>query len=514
MQPPDTTPYWLASAHLPHFPALASDLNVHVAIVGGGITGLTAAYLLKRAGITVALIERERCATIDTGHTTAHLTSVTDLGLHTMRERFGDTTARAVWDAGGAAIDQIVTTIRAEDIECDFRWVPGYLHVPFRAADAAKHRETIEREAVAARELGIRAEWVERTPNFETPGLRFAHQAEFHPLKYLTALAAQIPGDGSHIFEHTASDEIEAEPLAVKVGEHRIRCRHVILATHNPLTGKAGTMKSMLFQTKLALYTSYALGAKLPAGTIPEACFWDTADPYGYLRVERRGNYDYAIYGGEDHKTGQADATIDRYARLEEAFRAFAPDVRVDHRWSGQVITTDDGLPFIGEFVDRQFIATGYAGNGMTFGTLGGMMAADHVLHRKNPWTELLDPKRTKVLGGTWNYLRENKDYPYFLLRDWLGGTEGDSLDAVGRNQGKVLSLAGRKVAAHRDADGKLSLCSPVCTHLQCIVDWNDAEQTWDCPCHGSRFKPTGEVISGPAESPLEKIKLADVQEG
>jgi glycine/D-amino acid oxidase-like deaminating enzyme/nitrite reductase/ring-hydroxylating ferredoxin subunit len=503
----DTTSYWQASSSLPHFPKLVSDVNVHAVVIGGGITGITAAYLLKRAGVTVALLERERCATIDTGHTTAHLTCVTDLRLSELKDTFGASVARAVWDAGAAAIDQIVANIRAEDIDCGFRWLPGYLHAPFHShKSAAVEVSALERDAAVALELGIRAEFLRTVPCFETPGVHFPMQAVFHPLKYLSALVARIPGDGCHIFEASAVDEVETEPLAVKVGDHRVRCRYIIVATHNPLVGKTSLVQATLFQSKLALYTSYALGAKLPSGTIPEGAYWDTADPYGYLRVEHRGSYDYAIYGGEDHKTGQLDDTTRPYERLEKRFLEFAPEVKVDHRWSGQVIETNDGLPFIGEMSDHQFVSTGYAGNGMTFGTVGAMMATDAVLHRKNPWTDLFDPHRTKIRGGTWDYLRENRDYPFYLLRDRLGKAEGDSLDVLERNDGKILKLGGKKVAAYRDAHGHVTLCSPVCTHLQCIVGWNKAEQTWDCPCHGSRFKPTGEVISGPAEQPLEKV--------
>ena len=268
-------------------------------------------------------------------------------------------------------------------------------------------------------------------------------------------------------------------------------------------------MASALFlQTKLSLYTSYALGARVRAGFAPKASFWDTGDPYGYLRVDARRGYDYLIYGGEDHKTGQVTDTKASYANLERKLLAIAPRARVDHRWSGQVITTNDGLPLIGETASRQFAATGYAGNGMTFGTLGGMMAADAALRRRNPWQGIFDIHRTKLLGGTWNYLKENKDYPFYMVRDWLSGAEGKSLRSVGKGQGKILNLDGRKVAASRSQDGKVSLCSPICTHLQCIVAWNTAERTWDCPCHGSRFKPTGEVISGPAEEALEKIAI------
>ncbi|QYM78596.1 FAD-dependent oxidoreductase [Horticoccus luteus] len=500
----NTTPYWIDTASLPRFPKLNMDLDVDAVVVGGGITGLTAAYLLKQAGKTVVVLERRRCASVDTGHTTAHLTSVTDKSLGELRHQFGSDHTRAVWDAGAAAIDQIVRNMRAEDIACDFRWVTGYWHGSL--AEAAGDPERFEREAETARELGIAAEFRASVPFVARPGVAFAHQAIFHPRKYLAALARRIDGDGSRIFENTAVTEVQAEPLTVKADKFAVRCRYVVLATHTPLMGITGLTDALLFQTKLALYSSYALGAKLAPGTVPEAAFWDTTEPYYYVRVERKRGHDYVIFGGEDHKTGQGDEA-DAYARLEARLREFLPDAAVDHRWSGQVITTNDGLPFIGETAPRQFAATGFAGNGMTFGTLGGMMAADAMLGRKNPWQQLFSPERKHLVGGTWNYVAENKDYPFYMLRDWLARGDGTSLQELAREEGKILELDGRKVAAYRDAAGAVTMCSPVCTHLKCIVGWNAAEKTWDCPCHGSRFTPQGEVISGPAEEPLEKIE-------
>jgi Rieske Fe-S protein len=261
-----------------------------------------------------------------------------------------------------------------------------------------------------------------------------------------------------------------------------------------------------LFQSKLVLYTSYAIGAAVPPGLIPQAAFWDTSDPYYYLRVDRGTGTDYAILGGEDHRTGQEHDTRSVFDRLEKRFLEIIPEAVVDKRWSGQVIVTNDGLPFIGETARSQFAATGFAGNGMTFGTLGGMMAVDAALHRYNPWQKLFDPGRKQAGGGIWDSIKQNAEYPYYLIRDRLAPTESDSIADVAPRQGKIISLDGKKIAAYRDAAGKLSLCSPVCTHLKCIVDWNNAEETWDCPCHGSRFRPTGEVISGPAEHPLEKL--------
>jgi Rieske Fe-S protein len=307
------------------------------------------------------------------------------------------------------------------------------------------------------------------------------------------------------VFEHTESEEVTDDPLSVKAAGHSMSCAYVVIATHTPLMGKTNIASASLFQTKLSLYSSYVLGGRVPKGTLPDALFWDTADPYHYLRLDPHRDYDYAIFGGQDHKTGQTTNTEACYSALERTLNESIPGIQITHRWSGQVIETHDGLPFIGETSPRQFAATGYAGNGMTFGTLAGVMARDAVLGLPNPWSELFDAGRTKVKGGAWDYIKENKDYPYYLIRDRFAGPQGTSLRALGRGKGKILELEGKRVAAWRSGAGNVTLLSPICTHMGCIVGWNDAESTWDCPCHGSRFKPTGDVLSGPAESPLSR---------
>ncbi|MGH8016993.1 MAG: FAD-dependent oxidoreductase [Opitutaceae bacterium] len=503
----DSQPWWLENVRFPEFPRLDRDLQVDVVVIGGGITGITTAFLLKRAGHTVALLERGRCASVDTGFTTAHLTCVPDIGVEDLILSFGKDAARAVWEAGSAAVDQIEALVREESIDCGFHRVSTHIHAP-RDADLSKEAERLNREADLARSLGFPAQFVREAPFFGTPAMEVANQALFHPRKYLAALAAEIPGEGCYLFENTAADEVESEPLTVVAGDkHRIQCSHVVIATHNPVMGKSGMIGSLLFQTKLSLYTSYALSATIPKGLIPTGSYWDTNDPYYYLRAEPAGDSDLAIYGGEDHKTGQREDTREPFAKLQRKFLELVPQATIDHRWSGQVIETSDRLPYIGETDSRQFIATGYAGNGMTFGTLAAMMAVDARQGRANPWSELFSPGRKKIIGSAIDYMLENKDYPLLLARDWLR-RPGDSLDDVAPGEGRVLKLEGKRVAAHRDKEGNLTLCSAVCPHLQCIVAWNKAEGTWDCPCHGSRFTATGAVISGPAESDLERIPV------
>ena len=500
----ELTPTWLEAMRRPQYPSLSRDLIVDVVVIGGGITGVTAAYLLKKAGRRVALIERDRCGGVDTSYTTAHLTCVTDTRLHRLVRTFGENHAKAAWDAGCAAIDQIAANIQTEEIECEFKWVPGFL---FAAMDGREpDSRALRRDAALACRFGFPAEYMEAVPHFGVAGVKFSNQAKFHPLRYLNHLARLIPGGGSHVFEKTEATGFAEKPLTVMANQHSIHCRHLILATHTPLAGKGGLISATLLMTKLYLYSSYVLGASMPRGVLPEALFWDTASPYHYVRVDRRRSSDYLIFGGEDHKTGQAEHTKNVYGRLERQLHKWFPEAVVQNRWSGQVIETNDGLPFIGETAENQFAATGFSGNGMTYGTLGGMMAVDACLGRRNPWAELFSPQRKKLRGGTWHYLKENADYPYYLVRNWIAGTESKNLLDLKPGGGKILNHDGRKVAAYRDELGRVTLCSPVCTHLGCIVAWNEAEQTWDCPCHGSRFRPTGEVLSGPAEKNLERL--------
>jgi len=372
----DTTPYWNTSGALPHFGALANDLEVDVVVIGGGLTGITAAYLLKEAGAKVALLERDRCAAADTGHTTAHLTYVTDERLHHLVKVFGKDAAKAFWEAGLAAIDQISEIVRDRKLDCEFKWVPGFLHASLKEDEDDKNLKSLHEDATLAREFGFAAEFVNSVPYANRPGVRFEHQAKFHPLKYLAPLLQRIDGDGSHVFEHTEASEVEPDPLTVHAGRFKIRCNYLIIATHTPLIGKSGLTSATLFQTKLALYTSYVLGARLPQGAVPEALFWDTADPYYYLRVDRRVDHDYAIFGGEDVKTGQEQDANEVFARLEKQLKGVLPRAEVQHRWLGQVVETNDGLPFIGENEGQQFIATGFCGNGFTLGTLSAVMSS------------------------------------------------------------------------------------------------------------------------------------------
>ena len=506
-----TVSFWIDTADLPEFPPIDSNLDVDVVVVGGGITGITAAYLLAREGKRVALLERKRLAMGESGHTTAHLTGVTDVMLQDLARDFDKDTAKAVWEAGFTAISQIQLNAQTEGIACDFRRVPGYL-VAALFSDPSKEAETLRTEAELGMELGFDLFYHDSVPGLHRPGVRVPNQAKFHVRKYLAGLLKAAVSRGVQVFEKSEATRFEENPCAVISNGNRIRCEHIVIATHAVLAGLESKLSKDLLQTKLAAYNTYAIGAKLPAGRMPEALYWDTNDPSYYLRIERMEGYDYAIWGGDDQKTGQEHDTESRFARLMEALHRVLPEAEPDRRWSGQVIESYDSLPYIGCETSGQFLATGFAGNGMTFGTLAAMMARDAILGHKNPWSGLFDHHRKNLSASSiLEYVRQNKDYPLCLIKDHLFGAEVHSPDEVQPGEGKIARLNGSKVALYRKPDGELVTLSPVCPHLGCIVSWNGAAQTWDCPCHGSRFAPTGEVMTGPAESSLERKESPNV---
>ncbi len=502
MQFIDPTPVW-QQIELGSYDPLERPGHFDVVVVGGGITGLSAAHFLKAAGKKVCLLERERLGSGDTGQTTAHLTCVTDTRLTQLVKSFGREQAALTWYAGNSALDLIERIATDHGIPCEFRRTPGFLHA---ALDGDRDETAeIEAEVELARELGFDVDFVRSVPVVDKPGMRVRDQAKFHPRAYLAGLARLVAGRGSVIHELSEVSAVESDPLAVRVGDVRVECDFLVIATEVPLAGTSGLVKAALLQAKLASYSTYVVSGKLPPGHLPDLSLWGTGDPYYYLRIDTGRDFDRVIFGGNDHKTGQAADTADCYGKLEATLRRLLPSVAIDHRWSGQVVHTNDGLPLIGATSAQQFVATGFNGNGITFGTLAGLMARDAVLGQKNPWQELFSVDRQKIRGGTWDYIKENLDFPYYLVADRLASAHRSS-DDIHPGEGVVIKRDGRHVACSRDAAGRLHQVSAVCPHLGCLVRWNDAEHTWDCPCHGSRFEADGKLLAGPAESSLAPV--------
>lgn len=493
---------WMATAAVPSFQPLAASVRADVCVVGAGIAGLTTAYLLARDGKSVAVIDDGPIAGGMTQYTTAHLTNAIDDRYTTIERRHGEDGARLAAESHGAAIDRIEEIVRIEGISCDFERLDGYL---FLSPD--EEVELLDRELEAARRAGVQGvEKLERAPleGFDSgPCLKFPDQGALHPLKYLAGVAEAFTRRGGQIFTATHADEIRGgTPAQVQVGDHVITADAVVVATNTPINDR------LQVHTKQAPYMTYVIGALVPRDSIRRALYWDTGDPYHYIRLQETAEGDVLIVGGEDHKSGQADDTAERLARLEAWTRERFRIERVAYRWAGQVMETIDGLAFIGENPvgqDNVYLVTGDSGMGMTHGTIAGMLLTDLITGRHNAWATLYDPSR-KTLRAAGEFVREalNMAAQY---GDWVTAGDVDSREEIPAGSGAVLRHGLSKVAVYRDDDGTFHERSAICPHLGCIVAWNDAEKTWDCPCHGSRFDRFGAVMVGPANEDLGEVE-------
>jgi glycine/D-amino acid oxidase-like deaminating enzyme/nitrite reductase/ring-hydroxylating ferredoxin subunit len=479
-----------------NFPQLADDdLHVDVAIVGGGITGLTSAYLLKRRGLTVAVLEARHLLDGVTGGTTAHLTQVVDGRYYKIEQKFGAAAARLVADSTRDAIAQVETIVNAENLSCSFERLPGFLF-----AEKSDEVEELGLEHEAALRAGLPTEQAAPPLPFAVKdATRFLNQAQLHPRAYLLPLAQGIPGGGSHVFEGTRVSTVdEGDPCRLHTSHGAtITAGKVILATHAPLN-------RVLLQTKLAHYRSYVVAG--PIQHSPYGLFWDLANPYHYIRSQRMGDEYHLVVGGEDHKTGQEPDPNAKFDKLAEYATRFGVS-DITHRWSAQVIEPVDGLPFIGLNAnsERVFVATGFSGDGMTFGTLSAMILTDACLELPNRYANLYQATRIKPLASLGSYLGENIDFPMHLLSDSLRPPDALSVEEIERGEGKIVRVRGERLAVYRDDDGALHAVSPVCTHLGCHVVFNASEKSWDCPCHGSRFDVDGTVLNAPATRGLQR---------
>lgn len=395
-------PIWL-DVELPRFPALAADADVDVVVVGGGLTGLMTAWLLAREGRSVMLIERDRLACANTARSTAHLTCVTDLPLHEATERYGDDVAKAFWDAGTTGIDLIARTVSELQVDCDFRWTPGYLHVaPDRDRDAANLR----RDAQLAASYGLDALFLVSVPGVGRPGVRFGRQALFHPLCFAAGLVANLTAIGGIVHEGSTLEALEGSPPRLRINGHTVRCRQVVIASQAPLFDRGLALPGAAgVRERLALYTSFVIAGTMPTGTHPAALYWDTADPYEYLRVENSVGGQTVLLGGRDVPAGESVDESLRFSALEKRLAQRLPEARATHCWSGELVQSEDGLPFIGPLGDGVFVATGFCGNGFTLGAVAALMVRDACLDRVHPWEELFDPQRPRWRGSLWQTL-------------------------------------------------------------------------------------------------------------
>ena len=499
--------FWLDTTPRTRFPKLKGKHRAEIAIVGGGITGVTAAALLARAGKRVVLLEQARLGEGVTGFTTAHLTEVLDSRYRVLRSKFGPKKAELAAQSQRAAIERIAAFVKERRVRCDFERVEGWLYT-----EREEQLEELEREVDACRACGLDVSMQCRVPlpYATSVGARFENQARFHPREYLLAMIEDAVAHGAKLFEESRVEGLEdGEPCTLETAGGRIAADEILSATDSPLTWKE-------LQTKVAPYRSYVLGVRLRIA-FPEGLFWDLDDPYHYLRrhPDADDHGEIVLIGGEDHKVGHGNPQ-EALERLEAWARWRLDVASVEHRWSSQVQEPVDGLPFIGRVPNKKhtWVGTGYSGNGMTSGTVAAMLLTDILLGNENPWESLFSPSRLKPIAMARKFLEENADIASHFLGDRIRPAEARALDSVERGEGKLVTLGKETLAVFRDDDGALHALAPECTHMGCLVKWNGAERSWDCPCHGSRFETDGEVIHGPALEGLEKRELPAERDG
>ena len=502
---------WSATEPALKFPALTKSAKADVCIVGAGIAGLTTGYLLVKEGKSVIIIDKVSVGQGETVNTSAHLSNEIDATYHEIARLHLEKGAHMAAESHTAAISKIESIVAAEDIDCEFARVDGYLFLG--PGDSEK---TLDQELEAAQRAGVNVS-KDQTFSFGLaagPCLRFRQQAQFHPAKYMAGLARAFKRAGGKIYGKTAAKEMKGgERAEVKTARGRtITANAVVVATNTPVNDW------VKMHTKQTAYRTYVIGVPVPLDSIPTALYWDTEDPFHYVRLQRIGEgaqaRDILIIGGEDHKTGQNEDLENRYARLLSWGRTHFPGLpEPEFRWSGQIMVTTDGLAFIGRNPGDErnvFIVTGDCGVGLTHGTIAGMLITDMVMGRENPWAMLYDPARKSPLAAL-TFAKENLNVAS-QYASWVTPGEVNDVEEIRPGTGAIVRRGLSKIAVYRDPDGNLHERSAVCTHLGCIVAWNAAESSWDCPCHGSRFDPDGKVLNGPAIAPLAPAEEKDAK--
>ncbi|WP_071396170.1 FAD-dependent oxidoreductase [Bacillus tuaregi] len=496
-------PYW-QEVSLPTSEPLTKDISVDVVIVGGGITGITAGYLLKQEGLNVAILEAGKILNGTTGHTTAKVTAQHGLIYDELISHFGEEKAKLYYQSAESSLNFIQNLIKEKNIDCDFSQEDAYLY-----ATTDEYAGKLNKEAEAYKKLGINGELHDTIP-FDIPikkALSMKEQAQFHPLKYLKQLALEFLEAGGHIFEQTTATDIEEEndiPKVITRDGYMVSCKQVIIASHFPFFDKEG-----LYFTKMYPERSYVIAVK--AGKeFPGGMYVSVDNPIRSLRYTPVKGEPLILIGGENHQTGQGPDTLQHYQALEAFAEKTLGIKEYAYRWSTQDLITLDKLPFIGHITEQKpniLVATGYRKWGMTNGTTAAILLTDMILNRQNPYQDLFSPTRHKKADPSIKkFISINADVAGHLLKGKLQYLPTNPSDLV-HDEGAPIMYNGERAGAYRDINGHLHIVDTTCTHLGCECEWNHGDRTWDCPCHGSRFSYDGEVVEGPANKPLRRIQ-------
>jgi glycine/D-amino acid oxidase-like deaminating enzyme/nitrite reductase/ring-hydroxylating ferredoxin subunit len=489
----------------PRAPALRRSESADTVIIGSGIAGLSTAYELALRGQAVIVLDRGSIGRGMTARTTAHLSPICDDTLDSLISRRGVETALGFYQSQAAALDRIETIQNEESIACGFRRLPAYLF-----GGRPQDNAVLDKELEASAKLGVPVSEQQGVPLAGKGGvrtLRYPRQGTFHPLQYLHGLADTIGRRKGRLYANTAVQEVVEQKngriIVTTTAGLKVRAAAAVIATNSPINDRVA------LHTKEAPYRTYAMAFQLPRGTLEDALYWDTLDPYHYVRLHPgSGRGDHLIAGGEDHKTGEADDAERRYRSLERWIRRLVPKLgKETHRWSGQVLDTIDFCAFIGRNPGNEniYVATGDSGQGITHGVVAGLILSELIATGRSYWEAVYDPSRKPVRGLT-TFVSENVT-AVKSFAEYVAPGEISSLDRLKPGQGAIVRQGLKKIAAYRDENGKLFLRSAACTHLGCHLHWNSLERCWDCPCHGSHFSVDGSVLNSPAVSPLAKIE-------
>lgn len=503
--PGESNPYWIASTGNTDYPPLNEDIEVDVAIIGGGIVGISTAYLLTRTGLKVAIIEADRILQGTTGHTTAKITSQHGLIYAKLKKQIGEELTSQYAEANQQAIQHIAETIKENKIECDFNWRPAFIYT-----QSEDYMRQLEDETNAASSLGIKASYLDNSPlPFPVKAsMRFDDQAQFHPLKYLKSLAGQLTRAGGQIFEQTEAVDIDqpAKPLVVTRSGNKVRASKIIISSHFPFFDGGG-----MYFARMYIEKSYIVAAQTE-GQFPQGMFISAEDPTRSLRSQPFAHGEMVLFAGEHHKTGHGEDTNTHYQNLIDFASKNFQVKNLLYRWSTQDCMTIDGIPYIGNLTGRHpdiYVATGFGKWGMSNGTAAAMILTDLINKGDNPWARVYSPSRVSLAASSIKtFITQNAMVAKDLLTGKIQGLPEHPEIAKGEAAG--IEYEGRRMGIYRDENDIIHMVDTTCTHLGCELTWNSAEKTWDCPCHGSRFSYEGDIVEGPAINKLHHATEED----
>lgn len=477
-----------------------------VAIVGGGITGITTALLLQKAGKKCILFEAYNLCFGTTGGTTAHLNTLLDNPYSTIIKDFGKENAQLVAQSTKEAIQLVKSNIEEYKIDCAFEDAAGYLF-----AQTDKQVKELEDIHDACGEVGVSAIYDELPINIEyKKAMRVEGQAKFHPVKYVQALAKAFEEAGGIILQQCRVEDVaEDKIINITTGKGNFQSKFLIYATHIP-------PGINLLHLRCAPYRSYAIAVTLKDKKYPDDLFYDMYDPYHYIRSQKINGETYLIAGAEDHKTGKVENTNECFLKLEAYVRKYFDVDGVANKWSSQFFESADGLPYIGHLPGYEgniLVATGYGGNGITYSHVAAATLKSVVLNEENSYIKLYNPARIKPVAGFVSFISHNTNVAAMFVGKWFTNENLKELADLANDEGKVVKYEGETIALYKDANDGLHAINPVCTHMKCLVSFNSAERTWDCPCHGARYSVDGAVVTGPANYKLERIDIKDLAE-